>query len=149
MFQRAMFQRAQLMKEIIVLFYDKFCLCYCHTRPMCGSCDLLCRYPATEWSLIGEFKARTDVRTVQTFPLGESVYAKYIKVWLLWQSLSACCTSDYIFISSYYACRHVKQHSLFYCGICLNILLWIERIESHQCNISWLSLEDLLFYCYQ
>ena len=38
------------------------------------------RYPAIEWSLIGEFKARTDIRTVQTFPLDESVYAKYIKV---------------------------------------------------------------------
>lgn len=40
----------------------------------------LCRYPATEWSLIGQFNARVDSRTVQTFPLGESVYAKYIKV---------------------------------------------------------------------
>ncbi|XP_065901010.1 SUN domain-containing ossification factor-like isoform X2 [Dysidea avara] len=40
------------------------------------------RYPAIEWSLIGELKAR-DVRTVQSFPLDESVYAKYIKVELV------------------------------------------------------------------
>lgn len=39
----------------------------------------LCRYPTSEWALIGEFRA-SDVRTVQTFPLTETVYAKYIKV---------------------------------------------------------------------
>lgn len=44
------------------------------------------RYPAIEWSLIGEFKAR-DVRTVQSFPLDESVYAKFIKV--CWSSFDA------------------------------------------------------------
>ena len=42
-------------------------------------CVCVCRYPPSEWTLIGELRA-SDVRTVQTFPLAETVYAKYIKV---------------------------------------------------------------------
>jgi hypothetical protein len=37
------------------------------------------RYPTVDWRPIGEFRA-SDVRTVQGFPLTETVYAKYIKV---------------------------------------------------------------------
>ncbi|KAG7330579.1 hypothetical protein KOW79_006801 [Hemibagrus wyckioides] len=40
------------------------------------------RYPTNKWSKLGTFHAR-DERTVQSFPLDEHLYAKYVKVELL------------------------------------------------------------------
>ena len=37
------------------------------------------RYPTREWNMLGTFQA-TDHRDVQSFPLDEAVYAKYLKV---------------------------------------------------------------------
>ena len=37
------------------------------------------RYPTREWTLLGTFQAR-DERNLQSFPLDEPIYAKYIKV---------------------------------------------------------------------
>lgn len=38
-----------------------------------------CRYPTNKWLKLGTFHAR-DERTVQSFPLDEHLYAKYVKV---------------------------------------------------------------------
>lgn len=38
------------------------------------------RYPTNKWAKLGTFHAR-DERTVQSFPLDEHLYAKYVKVW--------------------------------------------------------------------
>lgn len=40
------------------------------------------RYPTREWTMLGTFEAREE-RTVQTFPLDEPIYAKYLKVEML------------------------------------------------------------------
>ncbi|XP_066537650.1 SUN domain-containing ossification factor-like isoform X2 [Hoplias malabaricus] len=40
------------------------------------------RYPTSKWTKLGTFHAR-DERTVQSFPLDEHLYAKYVKVELL------------------------------------------------------------------
>ncbi|XP_035375643.1 SUN domain-containing ossification factor isoform X2 [Electrophorus electricus] len=40
------------------------------------------RYPTSKWAKLGTFHAR-DERTVQSFPLDEHLYAKYVKVELL------------------------------------------------------------------
>lgn len=40
---------------------------------------LYCRYPTNKWLKLGTFHAR-DERTVQSFPLNEHLYAKYVKV---------------------------------------------------------------------
>lgn len=37
------------------------------------------RYPTNKWIKLGTFHAR-DERTVQSFPLDEQLYAKYVKV---------------------------------------------------------------------
>lgn len=37
------------------------------------------RYPTNKWAKLGTFHAR-DERTVQSFPLDEHLYAKYVKV---------------------------------------------------------------------
>ena len=37
------------------------------------------RYPTREWTMLGTFQAR-DERDVQSFPLDEPIYAKYLKV---------------------------------------------------------------------
>lgn len=37
------------------------------------------RYPTSKWVKLGTFHAR-DERTVQSFPLDEQLYAKYVKV---------------------------------------------------------------------
>lgn len=37
------------------------------------------RYPTNKWQKLGTFHAR-DERTVQSFPLDEHLYAKYVKV---------------------------------------------------------------------
>lgn len=39
----------------------------------------LARYPTNKWQKLGTFHAR-DERTVQSFPLDEHLYAKYVKV---------------------------------------------------------------------
>ena len=80
----------------------------------------LYRYPAIEWSLIGEFKARTDVRTVQTFPLDESVYAKYIKV--------LCYPPLFIFPPALFI--YQTTHLLYevYCHI---VLLYLCKVINH------------------
>lgn len=39
----------------------------------------LSRYPTNKWQKLGTFHAR-DERTVQSFPLDEHLYAKYVKV---------------------------------------------------------------------
>ncbi len=40
------------------------------------------RYPSKKWVKLGTFHAR-DERTVQSFPLDEHLFAKYIKVRLI------------------------------------------------------------------
>lgn len=37
------------------------------------------RYPTREWTMLGTFEAREE-RSIQTFPLDEPIYAKYLKV---------------------------------------------------------------------
>lgn len=43
---------------------------------------LLARYPTNKWVKLGTFHAR-DERIVQSFPLDEQLYAKYVKVILV------------------------------------------------------------------
>lgn len=43
--------------------------------------SLCCRYPTNKWVKLGTFHAR-DERIVQSFPLDEQLYAKYVKVLL-------------------------------------------------------------------
>lgn len=42
-------------------------------------CTLCSRYPTNKWVKLGTFHAR-DERNVQSFPLDEQMYAKYMKV---------------------------------------------------------------------
>lgn len=58
----------------------------------------LLRYPTNKWLKLGTFHGR-DERTVQSFPLDEHLYAKYVKVSTtfarLSQSVSILCLSLY------------------------------------------------------
>lgn len=65
----------------------------------------VCRYPTSEWTLIGELRA-SDVRTVQAFPLTETVYAKYIKV---------CARNVYVCT---YVCMYIRMYICVYCIRC-------------------------------
>lgn len=57
-----------------------------------------CRYPTNKWQKLGTFHAR-DERTVQSFPLDEHLYAKYVKVSAFYFQL---------FLLIYHAtCRHI------------------------------------------
>lgn len=56
------------------------CLLSRNKLEICAGPSLcLCRYPTNKWQKLGTFHAR-DERTVQSFPLDEHLYAKYVKV---------------------------------------------------------------------
>lgn len=58
-------------------------LCFYQVKPhlYCGNTTFwfVHRYPTNKWAKLGTFHAR-DERTVQSFPLDEHLYAKYVKV---------------------------------------------------------------------
>ena len=56
------------------------CIVPSHTGILPFSCST-CRYPTNKWVKLGTFHAR-DERIVQSFPLDEQLYAKYVKVLL-------------------------------------------------------------------
>lgn len=68
-----------------------------HTEPsyFFSSC-FICRYPTNKWVKLGTFHAR-DERIVQSFPLDEQLYAKYVKVLLFFFFFfsSSCCNSTH------------------------------------------------------
>ena len=47
---------------------------------------LLSRYPTNKWIKLGTFHGR-DERNVQSFPLDEQMYAKYVKVMFIFTEL--------------------------------------------------------------
>lgn len=63
--------------------HARSCLYSPHTQShltFFSSC-FICRYPTNKWVKLGTFHAR-DERIVQSFPLDEQLYAKYVKVLL-------------------------------------------------------------------
>lgn len=62
---------------------------FSHTGILPFSCSVY-RYPTSKWVKLGTFHAR-DERIVQSFPLDEQLFAKYLKVLLF----SSCSNSKY------------------------------------------------------
>ena len=65
------------------------------------------RYPTREWTMLGTFQAR-DERNVQSFPLDEPIYAKYLKVRLV-----CVCVFVHVCVCAHQNEEHCRKSSLF------------------------------------
>lgn len=60
---------------------------------------LFSRYPTNKWIKLGTFHGR-DERNVQSFPLDEQMYAKYVKVIFMHIELCLSCNENLIVVPS-------------------------------------------------
>lgn len=74
------------------------------------------RYPTNKWIKLGTFHAR-DERTVQSFPLDEQLYAKYVKV-------KGCAQMNQS--SQSYLIVKFPQSPYFFCSFCCKALPTVQ-----------------------
>lgn len=67
------------------------------------------RYPTNKWIKLGTFHGR-DERNVQSFPLDEQMYAKYVKVMLIPTGLCFIMKTYLLFIPFYTSPHLFRNH---------------------------------------
>lgn len=105
-----------------------------------------CRYPTNKWLKLGTFHAR-DERTVQSFPLDEHLYAKYVKVSTIFFFCFVVCLN--YFAISLFSAECVQQIAvIFQCNYitnsCFDLQLTITQLYCRSVFFS-LSLVLLIF----